>query len=120
MQRSRACFSASSSRSTPAARRWREPLLFAAAAALPLLVLLLWDAGGSSLGPSLHHPLRHLLGFRWSVLTTNLIWLRKEGWSLRIVEWLLLAGIVGALRRGLATGVLVAGWAVAFLVLEGG
>lgn len=103
-----------------ATARWRQAGMFALALLPALLTLLLWRATATSLSSALHDPLGHFLSFRWSAFTTNLVWLRKEGWSLRVAEWVIVAGMIGALRRGLAIGALLGLWGIAYLVLEGG
>jgi hypothetical protein len=60
------------------------------------------------------------LPFDWHTLTLNLARLREVGWSLRLAEFLPIAGAVGAWRRGRPFGVLLALWCAAFLIVKGG
>ena len=55
----------------------------------------------------------------WSHLHTNELLVREYSWSVRIPEWLLLAGLVGVARRSLPVAALLAAWFGAFLLVRG-
>src|SRR5262249_39970355 len=119
------------------ARRWRETAGFLAAMAPALLTLAIWKhaglgriplfgaeavrvAAGASLGGSLHNDFNTYIPFSWNTFNTNLAEIREYGWSLRLAEWLPVAGLVGAWRRGLPHAVLLGLWCADYMVLKGG
>jgi hypothetical protein len=53
-------------------------------------------------------------------LSTNLRELQNAGWSLRFLEWLTIAGILGLIRRAPVYGVMVAAWFASYLLFKGG
>jgi len=55
----------------------------------------------------------------WSHLHTNELLIREYSWSVRIPEWLLLAGVLGVARRSLPAAALLAAWFGAFLLVRG-
>ena len=59
----------------------------------------------------------HPLAFHWHDLTSNLLQIREYGWSVRLVEYLPLAGLVGALRRSRLFGCLLGAWLLVAVVL---
>ena len=97
------------------ARRWRHGLGFAAALVPALATLALWRWTG----------LGHVggfdgLAFTWEDFRINRIHLRGAGWSLLLVEWIVVAGSFGLLRKAPAKGVLVVTWFAGFFVLKSG
>jgi hypothetical protein len=58
--------------------------------------------------------------FHWSTFTTNLAQIREYTWSLRLAEWVPIAGLVGAARRGLPHATLLGLWCFDYLVVKGG
>jgi hypothetical protein len=118
-----------------ASRRWREALVFSAAAAPGLLALVLWKykglgslpilrsqpAGTASLAlpipAALHLP--HYVKLNWHQFGQNLDGLREFFWSVRAVEWFAVGGFVGLLRHAPAKALLVGGWFGAFLLVKG-
>ena len=90
------------------ARRPRELASFAAAAAAGVAVLALRAAWPDLSGAGV-----------WGHLHRNELLVREYFWSVRVPEWLLVAGVVGALRRSAPAGVLLGGWALAFLLARG-
>ena len=119
-----------------AAARWREALVFGAGMAPALIALVLWKdkglgtlplfhsgaAGAASLElvPAVSVHLSHYLPVHWRPISQNLDGLREFFWSVRVVEWLVLAGFVGALRRSPAKALLLGGWFGAFFVVKAG
>lgn len=91
----------------------RRPRLAAAAALATLPGDLALVLGGSAL-PSF--PTR---GSAWSHLDANVLGFQEYFWSMRLLEWLPVAGAIGLARRSLpvagATLAIVAGW----LIVEG-
>jgi len=119
------------------ARRWRETGGFLLAMVPALVTLAVWkDAGlghlpvlgseavhvaaGASLGGAVHGRITHYIPFSWSNFTTNLSELREYGWSLRLAEYLPLAGLIGAFRRGIPHAVLLGLWCIDYMVIKGG
>jgi Dolichyl-phosphate-mannose-protein mannosyltransferase len=117
-------------------RRWREAGAFLAAMAPALVTLALWKAVGLGRLPILGASVVSAAGthgtvvadsittrylpFDWHTFTLNLARLREVGWSLRLAEYLPIAGVVGAWRRGRPYGVLLALWFLAYFVVKGG
>lgn len=121
-----------------AALRWRAGLVFAAALVPPLIALTLWKdkglgnvpllhsaAGGgavaaAAIGPplALSVHLSHYVKLDWHQLHLNLDALREFFWSVRVLEWVALAGFVGVLRRSLPKALLLGGWFGAFFLVK--
>jgi Dolichyl-phosphate-mannose-protein mannosyltransferase len=117
------------------ARAWRQSLVFVGAMLPALITLALWKEAGlgklplfgatslyTAAGPTaaLGINTSTYLPFHWSIFTTNLSELREYGWSLRLAEWFPIAGLIGALRRGLPHAVLLGLWCFGYLVVKGG
>lgn len=118
------------------ARRWREGLVCAAAAAPALLALLMWKVKGLGEVPALAlgearlaagaGPLALDFGLDRYVDLDLEHWkgqmneLREFFWSARLAQWAPIAGLVAVLRvrRG-AVAALLGGWLAAFLVVKG-
>ena len=69
---------------------------------------------------SLPVHLGRYLHFDWTTFRGNLDGFREWGWSKRLLEWLVVAGLIGLARRSLAGAVLIGGWFVTYLLLKGG
>ncbi|MBX5474646.1 MAG: hypothetical protein IRZ20_06485, partial [Thermoleophilia bacterium] len=96
-----------------ALRRRPLPIGAAACALLPGLVAFgLWHAHA----PAAEAPLLH---FDWSQFHGNLLGFREYGWSLRVVEWVPIAGTIALLRRSLTAAVGVASWFWLGVLLRG-
>jgi hypothetical protein len=122
------------------ARRWRELASFAAAAAPALAALAVWKERGLGQVPALAdgaYPLAAALGAAlplasladsvtryltvdWDALGVNLDLLREFGWSVRVAEWVPLAGLVAVGRRSIPKAALLGVWFFAFLLVKGG
>ena len=118
-----------------AALRWREGLAFGAAMVPGLLALALWKykglgslpithshaSGAAAMilpGPAALH-LPHYVKLDWHRFGQNLDNLREFFWSVRVVEWFVVAGLIGLLRRAPAKAALVGGWFGAYLLVKG-
>jgi hypothetical protein len=97
------------------ARRWRQIAGFAIAVlpALGTLALWRWTALG-------HVGGFDGLEFRWADFEINLVHLRGAGWSLLLLEWIVVAGAFAVVRKAPAKGVLVAAWFACFFVANSG
>jgi hypothetical protein len=121
------------------ARRWREGLSFALALAPALLALALWKyrglgnqpfitpapkayAAGAVLGgdpPSTLGFLSRYLNFDWWQLRNNNANLREFFWSPRALEWVGVAGLIGAARRSVPKAGMLGAWLGAFILVKG-
>jgi hypothetical protein len=117
-------------------RAWRQAGVFVAAMLPALVTLTLWKQAGlgtvplfgagavhaaiSSSSAGIDGHVSRYVPFHWSNFTTNLAQLREYGWSLRLAEWVPIAGLVGAARRGLPHAALLGLWCFDYLVLKGG
>jgi hypothetical protein len=123
-----------------AARRWREGAAFGVALAPSLLALALWKyrglghlpiitpapkalAAGASVFPGGPLPLAVVVSryfhFDWWRMHQNYLELREFFWSVRLLQWLPLAGFIGAARRSWPKALLLAGWIGAFILVKG-
>jgi len=64
------------------------------------------------------NPLHHYVHFDWHQLNLNLLAFKEHFWSLRVVEWLVVAGLIGLTRRSLTAALVVGGWFAAFVVTK--
>jgi hypothetical protein len=55
----------------------------------------------------------------WSRFLNNLDLLREHFWSGRLIEWLVLAGLIALARRSITAALLVGGWFFAFAIVKG-
>ena len=60
------------------------------------------------------------LNIDWHHMSQNVHALGQVFWSVRLLEFLLLAGAVGLIVRSRAKGLLIIGWFAAFLLVKGG
>jgi hypothetical protein len=116
-------------------RRWRGGGYVATGLLPAVLVIALWKYRGLgqlplfsseaerrlALGVGAHvvafNPHKYVQ-FNWLQLETNLLGIKEHFWSMRVVEWMVLAGLVGILRRSLTAFLLVGGWFAAFIVTK--
>jgi hypothetical protein len=56
----------------------------------------------------------------WSRFLNNLDLIREHFWSNRLIEWLVIGGLIGLGRRSKTAAVLVGGWFAAFAIVKGG
>jgi hypothetical protein len=120
------------------ARRGRELLAFG----LPLLPafagLALWKYRGLGYVPAFSHStsalalgtstqpaavgflgLHNYVNLDWHHLVRNMYDVREFTWSLRLITWALVAGVIGLARRSVPFAVLIGGWLACFIVLKG-
>ncbi|MBA2359020.1 MAG: hypothetical protein H0V84_11415 [Actinobacteria bacterium] len=90
-----------------AARRPRHALTLAVGL-LPALVVVLVRGSAEGLEPG-----------NWDGLAHNFTFVREFFYSLRVLEWLPLAGAIAIARRSLPAALLVAGWFFTFLGVQG-
>ncbi len=64
------------------------------------------------------NPLNKYVQFNWHQLNLNLLGIKEHFWSMRVVEWLVIAGLVGLSRRSLTAALVVGGWFAAFVVTK--
>jgi hypothetical protein len=116
-----------------AVRRVRPLLAFGAGFAPALVTLALWKQRGLGHLPVTSyasvreaagtHPLvasaDRYVNFSWSHLHSELHDLSEVFWSVRLLEFLALAGAVAVLRRSPVKGAFVVLWFVAFCVVKG-
>ena len=87
----------------------RPPRLLAFALGLaPALVVVLARGTGKSIEAG-----------NWDDLEHNFTFIREYFYSLRVLEWLPVAGVVAIARRSFPTAILVGGWLFAFLAVQG-
>jgi hypothetical protein len=55
----------------------------------------------------------------WSHFLNNLDLLREHFWSGRLIEWLVLAGLIALARRSVPAALLVGGWFFSFVLVKG-
>ena len=87
---------------------------------------LLHAQGGSALALGPHseivasvNPLHKYVQLNWHQLHENLLQIKEHFWSMRVVEWLVLAGLIGLARRSLTAVLLIGGAFAAFVVVKG-
>ena len=112
-----------------AARRWRSIGWFVAGLVPGVLALAVWKGRGEGNLPILHNAsgthlvLAHaapVVGLSlhihkyfhpsWSFFKAELVDVEQHFWSVRVVEWLAIAGTIGLLRKSRPLGLLIGGW----------
>jgi hypothetical protein len=117
------------------ARRFRAGAAFALALAPALLTLAVWKqrglgelplfaleharAAAALAGPPAGLALDRYLDVDWGHLGDNLVLLREYFWSRRLVEFLPLAGFLGAWRCSFPKAALLGSWLALFVVFKG-
>ena len=117
-------------------RRWRDAVAFC----LPLVPVLgglaLWKyrglgyvpafsrsaaalASGSAAAPVASIQFHRYVRFDWHHLWVNYLYLREYTWSVRMITWVLVAGLVALARRSASVAVLIGGWLAMFVVVKG-
>lgn len=118
-----------------ATRRWQLAAVWVAGIVPALITLALWKERGLGYLPATSHgyqqlhvaagaamPLAfstsHYIPLDFHHFTDELHNLREVFWSLRFLEFLVVAGLFGVIRRSPLKGVFVATWFVAFCVVK--
>ena len=119
-----------------AARRWRAIGYTAAGVAPSVVALAVWKARGEGNLPLFHSGMpgpHHLvaaaapvlaLGLHsyfhpsWSFFKEQLDSIREHFWSVRVLEWLAIAGTIGLLRRSRPAGLLFGGWFFSMVIVK--
>jgi len=57
--------------------------------------------------------------FDWAQLHNNLLGIKEHFWSMRVIEWLCFAGLIGLAKRSFTGALVVGGWFFAFVVTKG-
>ena len=65
------------------------------------------------------NPLHKYVQFDWHHLNLQLQAIKEHFWSARVIEWLVIAGLLGLARRSVAALLVVGGWFAAFVVTKG-
>jgi hypothetical protein len=115
------------------ARRPREVLLFAAGLVPALAGLALWKYRGlgtipafstssvalaASSAPVGSISLHRYLPLDWGHLRDNYFQVREFTWSLRMITWVVVAGVIALWRRSAPVAVLLGGWLACFIFLK--
>ncbi len=118
------------------ARRSRELLVFGAGLVPALVGLALWKYRGLGTIPAFSHSavalalgasspppvasmsLHRYLPLDWGNLRDNMYQVREFTWSLRMVTWALVAGVIALWRRSAPVAVLIGGWLACFVFLK--
>jgi hypothetical protein len=117
-------------------RRFASAGLFAATMLPALVTLTLWKSRGLGYVPAfgnalVPHPVaagtsltavnlgNYLNRVDWHRFTNNLDLLREHFWSGRVLQWLVIAGLIGLARQSRPALLLVGGWFAAFAVVKG-
>jgi hypothetical protein len=116
-------------------RLFRAGAVFGLALAPAVATLAVWKWRGYGYLPLLHSAsgrrlaagpdvqalkVPHYLQLDWTHFNNQLDLLREHFWSGRLVEWLVIAGVIGLARRSPRAAALVGGWFGAFALVKGG
>jgi len=119
-----------------AARRFREAAVFAAGLVPALITLSFWKYRGyghlpitgaqqhaghvvATAAPVLALGVHKYVHLDWSHFLTQLDGLREHFWSVRLIEWFVIAGLIGLARHSLRALLLIGGWFAAYVVFKG-
>jgi hypothetical protein len=116
-----------------ASRRIVPAAWFTAGAAPALIALALWKErglgylpafalegvrvalGSASISPSINR----YVNIDWGQLRQNELGIREYFWSVRLLEWLPIAGTIALARRSLTAGMIGGGWLICYIVIKG-
>jgi hypothetical protein len=65
------------------------------------------------------NPLHRYVHFDWTHLNDQLLAIREHFWSVRVIEWLVVGGLLGLARRSTTAFLVVLGWFAAFVLTKG-
>ncbi len=119
------------------ARRGHELLLFGASVVPALAGLALWKYRGLGDIPAFHTAsatlasgslpavpigglnIHRYFHINWGAINTNLDQIREHAWSLRLLTWIPIAGLIGLWRRSAVGAAFVGVWFAGYFVLRG-
>jgi hypothetical protein len=64
-------------------------------------------------------PLHNYLNLDWGRFHDNVLQIQEHFWSLRLIEWVVIAGAIGILLRARPIGVMVVIWFASFVIVKG-
>src|SRR4051794_9911100 len=117
-------------------RRIGGALYLVAGIAPALITLAIWKQRGLGYLPLFHaqsaqrlalgagqqlvafNPLHRYVKLDWHQLNLNLLSIKEHFWSLRVIEWLIVAGLIALARRSLTAALVIGGWFAAFIVTK--
>lgn len=76
-------------------------------------------AAGAHQQVAAFNPLHKYIHLDWHHLNLQLQGIKEHFWSLRVIEWLVIAGLVGLGRRSVTLLLVVGGWFAAFVLTKG-
>jgi hypothetical protein len=118
-------------------RRWRATAALLSGLAPSLAVLLFWKWRGLGYVPVFHSEqatrlaignsdralgavnLGKYVSFDWAHLGSNIDLLREHFWSGRVLQWLMVAGVIALLRISVPAFLLIGGWFLGFVLIKG-
>jgi hypothetical protein len=111
------------------ARRFGSLAAYTAALAPALLTLAIWKERGNG-HLTLGRPVLEAVGpvfaigrqFSWNFLSRfedQMLQLREVSLSLRVVEWFVLGGLIGAIRRSPRIGLMLVAWIFGIVIIKG-
>jgi hypothetical protein len=66
------------------------------------------------------NPLQKYIHLNWRHLyDDNMLGIKEHFWSLRVIEWIVVAGLIGLARRSVTMLLVVGGWFAAFVLTKG-
>jgi hypothetical protein len=69
---------------------------------------------------ALSNPFQKYIHLNWHHLYyDNMLAIKEHFWSLRVIEWLVVAGLIGLARRSVTMLLVVGGWFAAFVLTKG-
>lgn len=89
---------------------------------LPLLTGSAWNGvltTKAAAAPVLALALDKYHNFDWAHLSHEFDLLREHFWSGRLIEWLVVAGLIGLARQSVRGALLVGGWFAAYVIVKG-
>ncbi len=118
--------------------RYGRGLLALTAGLVPaLLALVLWKYRGLGYLPIIEHAsaavalgrfpavplggldIHHYVPLNWGQLQNNINYVREFCWSLRLLTWIMVAGVIGLARRSGAGAILMLTWLGSYVILKG-
>ena len=118
-------------------RRWREGAVFVALITPALVTLLIWKKIGLGYVPAASSPpaaiaasvggivptpptLNRYFRFDWQTFNSNIDGLRHISRAFWLLEWLVIGGLAGLIRRAPAYGIAIGAWFASYFLFKGG